>query len=122
MLLALNKVDDLEHDNYPVHKPERGAVSAGGLEVSLDTYRVKANGTHIQLTSTELRLLHFMMSNAEQVHSRAQLLNLVAKRKTSPGKRTIDVHIRHLRVALEPFGLDWLIQTVHGRGYRFSCA
>jgi len=36
-------------------------------------------------------------------------------------ERTVDVHIRRLRQALEPYGLDGLIQTVRGSGYRFSC-
>jgi two-component system phosphate regulon response regulator PhoB len=121
MLLAINEVDDMKHDNYPARKSEGGKISAGGLEVSLDTYRVKANGTPILITSTELHLLHFMMSNAERVHSRALLLNHAGQRKILPGRRTVDVHIRHLRAALEPFGMDGMIQTVRGKGYRFSC-
>lgn len=121
MPLALKEVDDMKHENSPASNDAGGKIIAGGLEVSLDTYRVKANGVHILLTPSEFHLLYFPMSNPESAHSRALLLSKIGKRKTLPGKRTVDVHIRHLRAALEPFGLDGLIQTVHGRGYRFSC-
>jgi two-component system phosphate regulon response regulator PhoB len=53
------------------------------------------------------------------VHSRAQLLDLVWGDHVYIDERTIDVHIRRLRVALEPFGADRMIETVRGSGYRF---
>ena len=103
--------------------PEAGeeAVSAGGLELSPSTHRVSANGAAVDLGPTEFRLLHFFMAHAERVYSRSQLLNHVWGDHVFVEERTVDVHIRRLRQALEPSGLDKLIQTVRGSGYRFSC-
>ena len=60
------------------------------------------------------------MTHAERVYSRAQLLDQVWGTQVFVEERTVDVHIRRLRAALEPAGLDNVIQTVRGSGYRFS--
>jgi two-component system, OmpR family, phosphate regulon response regulator PhoB len=95
-------------------------VTAGGLELSPTTHRVSANGKGIELGPTEFRLLHFFMAHAERVYSRTQLLDHVWGTQVFVEQRTVDVHIRRLRVALEPVEMDRLIQTVRGSGYRFS--
>ncbi len=95
-------------------------VSAGGLELSPDSHRVKANGQSVELGPTEFRLLHFFMTHAERVYSRTQLLDQVWGTQVFVEERTVDVHIRRLRASLEVTGLDGLIQTVRGSGYRFS--
>ncbi|HUW26610.1 MAG TPA: phosphate regulon transcriptional regulator PhoB [Gallionella sp.] len=97
-----------------------GMVSAGGLELSPVSHRVTARGETIELGPTEFRLLHFFMTHAERVCSRTQLLDQVWGTQAFIEERTVDVHIRRLRAALEPFGMDGLIQTVRGSGYRFS--
>jgi two-component system phosphate regulon response regulator PhoB len=81
---------------------------------------VYAGDTQIEIGPTEYRLLHFFMTHAERAYSRAQLLDQVWGGSVYVEERTVDVHIRRLRKALEPFGLDGLIQTVRGTGYRFS--
>ncbi|HEX5336951.1 MAG TPA: phosphate regulon transcriptional regulator PhoB [Gallionella sp.] len=96
------------------------AVVAGGLELSPVSHRVTANGAPIELGPTEFRLLHFFMTHAERVYSRTQLLDQVWGTQVFVEERTVDVHIRRLRAALEPSGMDNLIQTVRGSGYRFS--
>ena len=96
------------------------AVAAGGLELSPSKHRASANGLELELGPTEFRLLHFFMTHAERVHSRTQLLDQVWGTQAEVEERTVDVHIRRLRAALEPSGLDCLIQTVRGSGYRFS--
>lgn len=95
-------------------------VSAGGLVLSPATHRVSANGTMLDLGPTEFRLLHFFITHAERVYSRSQLLDQVWGDHVFVEERTVDVHIRRLRQVLEPSGLDSLIQTVRGSGYRFS--
>ena len=95
-------------------------VRAEGLELSPVTHRVSANGSTLELGPTEFRLLHFFMTHAERVYSRAQLLDQVWGDHVFVEERTVDVHIRRLRQAMEPSGLDRLIQTVRGSGYRFS--
>ena len=95
-------------------------VAAGGLELSPSKHRASAKGSDIELGPTEFRLLHFFMTHPERVHSRTQLLDQVWGTQAFVEERTVDVHIRRLRAALEPAGLDTMIQTVRGSGYRFS--
>lgn len=95
-------------------------VAAGGLELSPSAHRVTAKGAVIELGPTEFRLLHFFMDHAERVYSRTQLLDRVWGTQVFVEERTVDVHIRRLRAALEPAEMDGLIQTVRGSGYRFS--
>lgn len=97
-------------------------VRVEGLELSPVTHRVNANGQNIDLGPTEFRLLHFFMTHVERVYSRSQLLDQVWGDHVFVEERTVDVHIRRLRQALEPSGLDVLVQTVRGSGYRFSRA
>jgi two-component system phosphate regulon response regulator PhoB len=67
---------------------------------------------------TEFRLLHFLMTHPERVHSRAQLLDRVWGDHVFIEERTVDVHIKRLREALEPVQRAQLVETVRGAGYR----
>jgi two-component system phosphate regulon response regulator PhoB len=93
---------------------------AGGLKLSPNSHRVTAKGIAVELGPTEFRLLHFFMTHAERVYSRTQLLDQVWGTQVFVEERTVDVHIRRLRAALEPVKMDNVIQTVRGSGYRFS--
>ena len=95
-------------------------LAAGALRLDPATHRVTANGQNVNLGPTEFRLLRFLLARPERVHSRAQLLDLVWGDHVYIEERTVDVHIRRLRLALEPFGLDTLIETVRGSGYRLA--
>jgi two-component system phosphate regulon response regulator PhoB len=95
-------------------------VALGGIELSPVTHRVIVKGHNIDIGPTEFRLLQFFMTHPERVYARAQVLDQVWGTQVFVEERTVDVHIRRLRAALEPFGLDSLIQTVRGSGYRFS--
>jgi len=95
-------------------------LTTNGLKLSPATHRVTVRGLTIDVGPTEFRLLHFFMTHAERVHSRSQLLDQVWGTQIFVEERTVDVHIRRLRAALEPAGMDGLIQTVRGSGYRFS--
>jgi two-component system phosphate regulon response regulator PhoB len=96
------------------------AVDMGGLRIDPATHRVTASGQQINLGPTEFRLLHFLVTHPERVHTRSQLLDQVWGDHVFVEERTVDVHIRRLRGALEPSGLDRMIQTVRGSGYRLS--
>lgn len=96
------------------------AVELGGLHLDPATHRVSAGDTALNLGPTEFRLLHFLMTHPERVHTRAQLLDHVWGDHVFVEERTVDVHIRRLRSALESQGHDAMIQTVRGSGYRFS--
>jgi two-component system phosphate regulon response regulator PhoB len=95
-------------------------VQLGGLKLDPSSHRISGNGEPVILGPTEFRLLHFMMTHPERVHSRTQLLDQVWGDHVFVEERTVDVHIRRLRKALEPTDLDRLVQTVRGTGYRFS--
>lgn len=95
-------------------------IEVGGLRVDPVTHRVTGNGAAVELGPTEFRLLHFLMSNPERVHSRANVLDKVWGDRVYVEDRTVDVHIRRLRKALEATGHEEMIQTVRGVGYRFS--
>jgi two-component system phosphate regulon response regulator PhoB len=96
------------------------ALQAGKLRLDPVTHRVTFEGEPVHLGPTEFRLLRFLLARPERVHSRAQLLDQVWGDHVYIEERTVDVHIRRLRVALEPFGQDALIETVRGTGYRLA--
>jgi two-component system phosphate regulon response regulator PhoB len=93
---------------------------AGALTLDPMTHRVTVDGATVPLGPTEFRLLRFLMARPERVHSRAQLLDQVWGNDAYIEERTVDVHIRRLRQALEPAGQDGLIETVRGSGYRLA--
>jgi two-component system phosphate regulon response regulator PhoB len=95
-------------------------IEAEGLVLDPAGHRVTVGDRTIPLGPTEYRLLAFFMTHAERVYSRAQLLDRVWGGNVYVEERTVDVHIRRLRKALEAFDYDRFIQTVRGAGYRFS--
>jgi two-component system phosphate regulon response regulator PhoB len=95
-------------------------LSAGRLRLDPTTHRVTVDDKTVPLGPTEFRLLRFLLARPERVHSRTQLLDQVWGDHVYIEERTVDVHIRRLRLALEPFGHDGLIETVRGSGYRLS--
>ncbi len=95
-------------------------VEIRGLSLDPVSHRVMGDGTAVDLGPTEFRLLHFMMTHPERVYSRAQLLDHVWGDHVFVEERTVDVHIRRLRLALEPTHHESLIDTVRGAGYRLS--
>jgi two-component system, OmpR family, phosphate regulon response regulator PhoB len=97
-----------------------GVIMAGDLRLETRSHRVTADGQVLPLRPAEFRLLHFFMTHPDAVHSRAQLLHRVWQFKAQMEERSVDVHVRRLRKALEPARCDALIQTVRSVGYRFS--
>ena len=100
------------------------AVEVAGLKLDPATRRVTRRvgneGREIKLGPTEFRLLHFLMTHPERVHSRAQLLDRVWGDHVFIEERTVDVHIKRLREALAPVHCSALIETVRGAGYRLT--
>ena len=97
-------------------------INIGDLQLDPATHRVQAGNQTIDLGPTEFRLLIFFMTHTERVYTRAQLLDEVWGDHVYIDERTVDVHIRRLRVALEPSGNHERIETVRGTGYRFRGA
>ena len=95
-------------------------IEFNGLSLDPVSHRVTSQDKPIDMGPTEFKLLHFFMTNPERVYSREKLLNYVWGTNVYVEDRTVDVHIRRLRKAIEQDGHDRMIQTVRGTGYRFS--
>ncbi len=96
------------------------ALECDGLVLDPVSHRVLADESKVDLGPTEFRLLHYFMTHQERVFSRSQLLDRVWGTNVYIEERTVDVHIRRLRKALQPVAKDKMLQTVRGAGYRFS--
>jgi two-component system phosphate regulon response regulator PhoB len=95
-------------------------IQAGDLRLDPNTRQVFGGQQALPMGPTEFRLLHFLMTHAQRVYSRGQLLDQVWGDHVFVEERTVDVHIRRLRKALSPARQEHTIQTVRGAGYRFS--
>ena len=102
----------------PAGEGER--IDFEGLALDQASHRVLIGEMTVPLGPTEYRMLEFFMTHPERVYTRDQLLDRIWGGNVYVEERTIDVHIRRLRKALEEFGYDRFIQTVRGSGYRFS--
>ena len=95
-------------------------LEVGPIRLDPATHRASVGGNTLDLGPTEFRLLRFFLARPERVHTRAQLLDQVWGDQVYIEERTVDVHIRRLRLALEPHGCDEMIETVRGTGYRLA--
>jgi two-component system phosphate regulon response regulator PhoB len=99
-------------------------VQLAGLRLDPATRRVTRRAgdaqQDVRLGPTEFKLLHYLMTHPERVHSRAQLLDRVWGDHVFIEERTVDVHVKRLRDALSVAQCAHLIETVRGAGYRIS--
>ena len=96
------------------------AVEVGTLKLDPATRRVTGRGREVKIGATEFKLLHFLMTHPERVHSRTQLLDRVWGDHVFIEERTVDVHIKRLRETLAPVECQHMIETVRGAGYRLA--
>lgn len=92
-------------------------LSYGGIEMDLASHKVYRNGRTVHLGPTEYRLLQVLMERPTRVFSREQLLDKAWGRDIYVEERTVDVHIRRLRRALNGSDEADLIRTVRRGGY-----
>jgi two-component system phosphate regulon response regulator PhoB len=92
-------------------------LAYGDLEMDVEAHRVQRAGRSVQLGPTEFRLLRHFMENPGRVYSRERLLDAVWPRDRDIDARTVDVHVRRLRKALNEGGLPDVIRTVRSAGY-----
>lgn len=92
----------------------------GNLTLNPDSHRVLISNEAVALGHTEFRLLQFFLNHPDRVFSRTQLLDNVWGQNHFVEERTVDVHILRLRKALREHGVDGLIDTVRGAGYRLT--
>ena len=95
-------------------------VEVGSLKIDPATRRVSRGDIDVKVGATEFRLLHFLMTHTERVHSRAQLLDRVWGDHLFIEERTVDVHVKRFREALSPVNCSQMIETVRGAGYRLT--
>jgi two-component system, OmpR family, phosphate regulon response regulator PhoB len=95
-----------------------GQLLIGALSLDGATHRVAFQGTELKLGPTEFKLLNYLMTYPERVHSRAQLLDKIWGDHVFIEERTVDVHIKRLREALGEAGI--MVETVRGAGYRIT--
>lgn len=99
--------------------PESGLIEHGPMHLNLSAHELSVEGRPVRLGPTEFRLIEHFMANPGRAFDRSQLLDRVWGRSVYVEERTVDVHILRLRKALKPFGLQHLVQTVRGVGYRY---
>lgn len=99
---------------------EEEVLEQGAIRLDLASHQLYIHGEPVHLGQTEYKLMQFFLSHPGRVYSRAQLLDFVWGRNVYVEERTVDVHILRLRKALKPSGLEGVIQTVRGAGYRFT--
>jgi two-component system phosphate regulon response regulator PhoB len=99
---------------------EEEVLEQGPIKLDLASHQLYVEGEPVHLGQTEYKLLQFFLSHPGRVYSRAQLLDFVWGRNVYVEERTVDVHILRLRKALKPSGMEGVIQTVRGAGYRFT--
>jgi two-component system phosphate regulon response regulator PhoB len=95
-------------------------VELAGLRIDPSTHRISRGEVDLKMGPTEFRLLHFLMTHPERVHSRAQLLDRVWGDHVFIEERTVDVHVKRLREALSPAQCAGMVETVRGAGYRLT--
>ena len=96
---------------------DKDSLTYGDITMDLTTHRVSRNDEPVDLGPTEFRLLRFMMEHPGRVFSREQLLDSVWGHDTYIEPRTVDVHIRRLRKAMNLPGTTDLIRTIRSAGY-----
>jgi two-component system phosphate regulon response regulator PhoB len=101
-----------------VGKEVTSTVEMGGVRIDPAKNHVLVDKQLIALSTTEIRLLYFLMTHPERVHSRSQLLDQVWGTHAFLGERTVDAHVGRLRDALGDSGCHLNIETVRGIGYR----
>ncbi|MFT8245728.1 phosphate regulon transcriptional regulator PhoB [Roseomonas sp. BN140053] len=97
--------------------PVRGVLSWRDLAMDQDAHRVTRNGRALHLGPTEYRMLEFLMQHPGRVFSREQVLDAVWGRDIHVEPRTVDVHVRRLRKAVNGPGEEDIIRTVRSAGY-----
>jgi two-component system, OmpR family, phosphate regulon response regulator PhoB len=102
------------------HESEAAVLKHQKLLLDADAQRVSIDAKQVELSPTEYRLLLTFMRHPERVLTRSVILDKVWHDDASIDERTVDVHIRRLRLALKPHHYEYLIETVRGGGYRLA--
>ena len=100
------------------HTQQSDLIEIGPLIIDQQSHRATADGVVLTLTLKEFGLLELLAKNSGRVFSREQLLDLIWTENPNSSERTVDTHIKTLRLKLGQYGK--LIETIWGVGYRFE--
>lgn len=95
-------------------------VTVGKLTLNPVTRYVRAHGVQCRLQPTELKLLHYLMVHPFKIHERKALLDRLWGDHVFIEERTVDVHVKRLRISLAGMSCDGMVETVRGSGYRLA--
>ncbi len=98
---------------------EEHLINKGIISLDPENHVLKIDDKLVKIGETEFRLLHYLMRRPNRLHTRSQLLDQVWGQGIFIEERTVDVHVLRLRKILKPFGIDEIVETVRGAGYRF---
>lgn len=104
----------------PAVPSRENVLEVGPVRLDKLSHKVTVGTGELDLAPVEFRLMAYFMENPGRVLARRHLLEHVWRRRNGIGERTVDVHVRRLRAALEPHSCENLLQTVRGFGYRFG--
>ncbi len=104
----------------PAASSRESVLEVGPVRLDRLGHKVTVGARELDLAPVEFRLMAYFMENPGRVLARRHLLEHVWRRRNGIGERTVDVHVRRLRAALEPHSCENLLQTVRGFGYRFG--
>lgn len=120
----VREVEFLARVNAALRRPAaqsgENIIETGPIRLNKLSHKITVKGCDLNLAPVEFRLMSYFMENPGRALARRHLLEHVWQRRNGIGERTVDVHVRRLRAALEPHSCDKLLQTVRGFGYRFG--
>ncbi len=105
-------------DEAPAREGTDARLTLGSLEIDQAGHRVFLSGEEVSFSAQEMRLLAHMASSPGKMHTRRELLTEVWGYRPDVSSRTLDTHIKRIRDKFGP--MAWMIQTVHGVGYRLA--
>jgi two-component system OmpR family response regulator len=101
---------------------EESIIEVGEIRINQDAHEVFVNGTEIELSPTEYKLLRFLMANANRVMSKDQILDHVWEYDFNGEQGIVESYVSYLRKKIDPLSKNQLIQTKRGVGYIFRVA
>lgn len=104
----------------PAEEAKAEMMSVGGITLWPDQHEVQFEGRPVSLTATEFRLLSALLARPLVVRDRQAIIDLVHDGAIHVSDRTVDSHIRHIRVKFQEAGCQSVIETVHGVGYKLG--
>jgi two-component system phosphate regulon response regulator PhoB len=110
----------ISQPGYWSNPPVNQTITPGRLQILPSSKHAIVHDIDIFLRPLEFRLLYFFMAHPDEVHTHERMLKEICGNWIVIGWRAIDLHIRRLRVMLQPFGLDRWLRSVYCRGYLFS--